>query len=306
MKLFAYLIITASVIFGSLASSTAYLVRIDGANPEVLSELELGSPAGAYDPAGIDPSFVERLDAVRSAANAGDRGSVNPLKPETTARVPATTPPVETEPTGESVLRAREATLPVGRTRDRLTPQLVELLSESGVTYVKVTRFSFARWPHAWLFGLSCIGLLVGAWMVRQARKNELRTNEAAEPVAADKATDASSVFARLSGRLNQLADELASTTDKAGRLEAIVHQIGLIQRDDIPAFVADRPALINRLSLAGYAELMDSFAMMERQLNRAWSAAADAHLAESEACLQNAQPLLVETLRRLKGTTGG
>ena len=45
----------------------------------------------------------------------------------------------------------------------------------------------------------------------------------------------------------------------------------------------------------------MDSFAGMERQLNRAWSAAADAHLPESEACLRNAQPMLVETLRRLK-----
>ncbi|MFU8829682.1 MAG: hypothetical protein ACNA8P_09650, partial [Phycisphaerales bacterium] len=100
----------------------------------------------------------------------------------------------------------------------------------------------------------------------------------------------------------NALADDLARATTEDEKLEAIVRRIGFIQRDDVPAFVADRPALVNRLGLGGYAELMDNFAAMERQLNRAWSAAADGHLPESETCLQNAQPMVVETLRKLKG----
>lgn len=301
MKLLAYLLITLSVIAGSLASSTAYLVRLQGASPETLATLRLGSPAGTYDPAAVAPGFVERLNAVRAELDAERRAAANPLKPETTPRVPADVPPVATEQTGESVLRAREAVPSVGRTGDRLTPGLAALLNESGVTFVKVTEFSIARWPYAWLFALSCLGLLAGAWIVRRARRLSLEAAEAAGPVAAEDATDAPTVFARLSGRLHTLAEELARTTDEDERLAAIVRHIGQIQRDDVPAFVADRPALVNRLSLGGYAELMDSFAAMERQLNRAWSAAADAHLPESEECLRNAQPLVVETLRRLK-----
>jgi hypothetical protein len=301
MKLIVYLLITFSVIAGSLASSTAYLVRLQGASPETLAMLQLGSPAGDYDPSVAEPEFLDRLNAVRAELDAESAAAVNPLKPETTPRVPAAAPPVETEPTGESVLRAREAVLPIGRAGDRLSPELIALLNESGVTFVKVTRFSLSRWSYAWLFGISCVGLLGGALIVRRERRLALVAAESAGPVAAELATDAPTVFARLSGRLHTLADELAATTEKEARLEAIVRHIGKIQRDDVPAFVADRPALVNRLSLAGYAELMDSFAAMERQLNRAWSAAADAHLPESEACLRNAQPLVIETLRRLK-----
>lgn len=301
MKLAAYLLITISVIAGSLASSTAYLVRLQGTSPETLATLRLGSPAGTSNPAAADPTFTERLAAVRAELDAERRAAANPLKPQTTPRTAAAVPPVATEPTGESVLRARESVPPVGRPGDRLTPELVALLTESGVTYAKVTEFSLTRWPHAWLFALSCLGLLAGAWMVRRARRLALAAADAAAPSAMEHATDAPTVFARLSGRLNTLARELELATDDHARLAAIVHHIGLIQRDDVPAFVADRPALVNRLSLAGYAELMDSFAAMERQLNRAWSAAADAYLEEAQDCLRNAQPLVVETLRRMK-----
>ena len=70
MKLVAYLLITLSVIAGSLASSTAYLVRLQGASPESLATLRLGSPAGTYDPAAVVPGFVERLNAVRAELDA--------------------------------------------------------------------------------------------------------------------------------------------------------------------------------------------------------------------------------------------
>ena len=302
MKLFAYLLITASVIFGSLASSTAYLVRLQGANAESLSTLKLGSPAGVYDPATSDPEFLERLERIRAALDAEGTAAVNPLKPATTPRVPAPMPEVETAPTGESVLIAREAVASVGRVGDRLTPELVELLIESNVTFAKVTEFHFSHWPYAWLFGVSCAGMLLGAWIIRRAQRSELAAAETAGPSAVGDATDAETVFARISGRLHTLSEELVAANNDDVRLEAIVRHIGLIQRDDVPAFAANRPALVNKLSLAGYAELMDSFAAMERQLNRAWSAAADACLLESENCLRNAQPLLVETLRRLRG----
>jgi hypothetical protein len=301
MKIFAYLLITISVITGSLASSTAYLVRLDRASPETLSALNLGSPAGTYEPSSADAEFVERLNAVRTQLDAEGIADENPLKPDSTPRQAVEVPEVVTAPTGESQLRNREALKPVAHAGDRLVPELVALLKESGVTYVRVTEFSLLRWSYAWLFGLSCLGLFVGAFLVRRAVRLELAQSESRADTQEHEATDAPTVFARLSGRLHTLADELNQNQDESARLEAILLHIGQIQRNDVPAFVADKAALINRLSLAGYAELMDSFAAMERQLNRAWSAAADSHLPESEACLQNAQPLLIMTLERLR-----
>lgn len=307
MKLIAYLIITFSIVVGSLASSTAYLTALDKTPIETLQTLRLNSPAGSYSvPTERDEAFDEfmrKLQAARVLLDAERKPVSNPLKPEESARNPAAVPFVFTEPTGEAILRRQETQPPIGRTGDLLIPQLVELLIENDVTYVKTSSFSFRRWPHSWMFALACIGLLGGAWLVRYAQKLDLQASEAAaEGASVENATDARTVFARLSGRLNALADDLARATTEDEKLEAIVRRIGFIQRDDVPAFVADRPALVNRLGLGGYAELMDNFAAMERQLNRAWSAAADGHLPESETCLQNAQPMVVETLRKLKG----
>lgn len=301
MKPIAFLIITLSIIAGSLASSTAYLAPLDTTPPETLATLRLTSPAGAYDPAAVDEAFLQRLAEVRARLDAERAAEANPLKPPTEPRTPAPTPPVETQPTGEQILRARESTPPIGRPGDLLTPELVELLKAADVRYVKVASFSFGRWPHGWLFVLSCVGLLAGAWMVRLSQKRALAASDLAEKPTGEQATDAGSVFARLSGRLHTLAEELARARTEDDKLASIVRHIGEIQRDDVPAFVADRPSLVNRLGLAGYAELMDSFAAMERQLNRAWSAAADGHLPESQACLRNAKPLLADTLRKLK-----
>lgn len=301
MKLIAFLIITLSIIAGSLASSTAYLVPLDSTPTDTLATLRLTSPAGAYNPATADEDFIQRLGDVHARLDAERAAEANPLKPTAPERTPAPVPAVETEPTGEQVLRAREATPPIGRPGDLLIPELTEMLAASNVKYVKVSSFSFGRWPHGWLFILSCIGLLVGAYMVRLAQRRALAESEAAEPASGEEATDARSVFARLSGRLHTLGEELGTARTVDDKLASIVRHIGEIQRDDVPAFVADRPALVNRMGLAGYAELMDSFAAMERQLNRAWSAAADGHLPESETCLHNAQPLLADTLRKLK-----
>lgn len=306
MKLIAYLLITVSIVVGSLASSTAYLTPLSSTPQQELATLRLNSPAGRYTTSGlkaVDEQFKEKLAAVRVLLDAERKQAGNPLKPSEPIREIADIPAVETKPTGEALLRQREAVLPIGRPGDLLMPQLVELLDDNNVKYVKTSSFSLRRWPHSWLFGLACVGLLGGAWLVRYAQKLELeRTESAAGSQAEENATDARTVFARLSGRLHALAEDLKRAKSEDEMLEAIVHRIGTIQRDDVPAFVADRPALVNRIGLAGYAELMDSFAAMERQLNRAWSAAADGHLGEAESSLANAQPFLIETLRKLKG----
>jgi len=72
-------------------------------------------------------------------------------------------------------------------------------------------------------------------------------------------------------------------------RLKAIITRLGALQRDAIPRFIESRPRLVARLGLGRYAEIMDVFAAMERKINRAWSAAADGHLPESQAALDDA-----------------
>ncbi|MFU8830149.1 MAG: hypothetical protein ACNA8P_12050, partial [Phycisphaerales bacterium] len=196
MKLIAYLIITFSIVVGSLASSTAYLTALDKTPIETLQTLRLNSPAGSYTvPTERDEAFDEfmrKLQAARVLLDAERKPVSNPLKPEESARTPAAVPFVFTEPTGEAILRRQETQPPIGRAGDLLIPQLVELLIENDVTYVKTSSFSFRRWPHSWMFALACIGLLGGAWLVRYAQKLDLQASEAAaEGASVENATDA-------------------------------------------------------------------------------------------------------------------
>lgn len=327
MKLIAYLIITASVIVGSLASATAYLAPIDTPDEKLIG-LELTSDAGAYMPDEVSKEFKDRLEKIHKAIDEKKEAEAeNPLKPEApdtpteadgeaqgesangdaptddggeAEADPAEPEEPETQPTGEELLADAETPKPIGREGDTLNADLLELLRAEQVEFVKVNRFDFFRWPHWWVFVISAVGLLGGAFLVRRAQKAELDRSGSAEET--ENPTDARTVFARLSGRLDELSKDLERASTEDEKLEAIVRRIGNIQRDDVPAFVADRPALVNRLSLAGYAELMDHFAGMERQLNRAWSAAADGYLDEAMNSLKNAQPMLIQTLEKLKG----
>ncbi len=79
-----------------------------------------------------------------------------------------------------------------------------------------------------------------------------------------------------------QLLRDLPSMGSEKQRLDAIVERLGEIQKTHLAAFVDARPRLVAKLGLGGYAELMDRFAAAERQLNRAWSAAADGYFDEA------------------------
>jgi hypothetical protein len=83
-------------------------------------------------------------------------------------------------------------------------------------------------------------------------------------------------------------------------RLALILERLGEAQKTHMPAFVEARPILIARLGLGGFAELMDRYAAAERQINRAWSAAADGVPAEAAQCLELASVFLDEALDRL------
>ncbi|MEC9372592.1 MAG: hypothetical protein VYC34_02065, partial [Planctomycetota bacterium] len=78
------------------------------------------------------------------------------------------------------------------------------------------------------------------------------------------------------------------------------------LQRGPVVSFIEARPALVGRFGLGGYAELMDRFAAMERQLNRSWSAAADRVYVESSDCLMKTAALIREVEAKINAPTKG
>ena len=81
---------------------------------------------------------------------------------------------------------------------------------------------------------------------------------------------------------------------------QLIVDRIGALQKTLLPAFIDARARIVSIGGMAGYARLMDVYAAAERQLNRAWSAAADGHEIEAVASLERAVALLDESANRL------
>ena len=84
-------------------------------------------------------------------------------------------------------------------------------------------------------------------------------------------------------------------------RLLLILERLSELQRTHLNAFVEARTPLIARFGLGKFAEIMDRFAACERQINRAWSAAADGVFDESLESLHNANELADEVLLRMK-----
>jgi hypothetical protein len=108
-----------------------------------------------------------------------------------------------------------------------------------------------------------------------------------------------------LAGRLGsadfaELPNLLLLPPEQRERFGLILTRVGELQKTHMVAFVEARPVLIARLGLGGYAELMDRYAAAERQLNRAWSAAADGVYEEAVQALEVAGVLLDESLARL------
>ena len=63
----------------------------------------------------------------------------------------------------------------------------------------------------------------------------------------------------------------------------------------DLGDFVDAREALITLFGLQEYAELMNHFALSERNINRAWSASADGYIDEVSTCMARAEASMRE-----------
>ena len=179
-----------------------------------------------------------------------------------------------------------------------ITAEVLATLRASGVKRVHVKEFSFATWPLWWVMAASIVGLVVGAMFVKTATRKQIRESAAA---AAAQGETPEHAVATLHSELERLANDMSAAGDNERfRLNLIVDRVGEMQRGPCATIGDARARLTGMLGLSGFAEFMDRFSTFERQLNRAWSAAADEVLGESERSLAAARELLPEVEGKL------
>ncbi len=191
---------------------------------------------------------------------------------------------------------------PMATSGAELTAELLAELRDAGVDRVQVKEFSLARWSGKWFFLLAALGLLAGATLVRL----DMRRRLAASQLETDRApgagpatpttTTPEATLAAITDAINSLRRDLPHMTTAHDREAAIIERLGEVQAVHVPAFVDGRERLVSKHGMSGYAAIMDRFAAMERQINRAWSAAADAVDEESIDCIERAAALAEQT----------
>jgi len=177
-----------------------------------------------------------------------------------------------------------------------LDPPTLEFIREAGIERVIVKHTNdlgttISNWTGKWLFLGSALGLVVGALMLRTAAKREVEAVDTGEIVRASPEKIAGQIRAAIA----DLRGSLPAIDSRTAKEAAIVHALGEVQAELVPAFADTRPALIGKRGMGGFATVMDKFAAMERQINRSWSAAADGALEESTEALDNAAVLADE-----------
>ena len=323
MKLVTFLIISISLAVGVLGAATAYSPSL-GMDDEKLLGAALASPAGVV--VVDDPAMLEEAQRLRIGLATGevsqaelddwlagiddphDRRVYEVLTGLPAASIEHLTLNADGVVYGPSMQRLPlyPPTLPNGEPRV-ITPENLEVLRLNADrirgnrenAYVRVKEFSFERWRHWWWFVLAAVGLLIGAFLVRMQAKQAIAA--AARRAASAEGLSPAEALRKAHDEVAQLHRDLPDIEGEKAKIDAIVHRIDDIQRDYLEPFLDGRAQLVADLGMTGYAQLMDRFAAAERQLNRAWSAAADHVLAEAEDCLDLAVHPMDETTEKLK-----
>ncbi len=241
--------------------------------------LGLGAIAGttAYRPT---------LDAVANAAE--------PL----TLAAPAGIAPRAPDATGDPEPLVRPAA--AGASPVRLDAELVARLRSAGVERVRVKEFAFGRWKEAWIFGFACLGLGVAAALIRIDARRSLAQADAHATASGTVRLTPEQALAETHRKLDELRVSIGPRPNEEG-LKRLVELLNELQATHMTAFVDDRARLLGTLGMGRYARLMGSFATAERQLNRAWSAAADRVPAEAIDSLNAGIGSLGETIALLR-----
>ncbi|HMN97039.1 MAG TPA: hypothetical protein PKC43_02845 [Phycisphaerales bacterium] len=262
MKLVATIVVALSLTLGLVAAATAYLV-----------------------PLGLPDERLVGLTSIETVPDPGDPGAF------------------------------------LVRKGDALDVPTLAALRAAGGSRIRVEEFSFGRWRERWFFLLAAAGLLAGSFLARAAARSALDDSETAGAMQADAAEGAAAIdlapgavpargapesperlLMTIEGTVDDLLQRWPSLGSAATRSDAVRSALDPIVDGVIPAFAAARPRLVARVGIGGYASLMDRFAAAERQIHRAWSAAADGVPDESHDCLLRAVHLLEEARARLTG----
>jgi hypothetical protein len=172
---------------------------------------------------------------------------------------------------------------PVARDDQPITAETLAALRAKGVERVRVKEFAFARWTHKGWFVLALAGLCGGAWLMRVSSRRAAATDESART---GKGLSPERAAERIHEIVMEVQQQLPTLPDDKARLRLILERLGEIQVELVPMVADARESLVARLGLSGYAVFMDQFAAAERQINRAWSAAADGVYAEAVECI--------------------
>ncbi len=169
-----------------------------------------------------------------------------------------------------------------------LNPETLALLRTAGVKRVVIKHPAGAygtmisNWTGKWLFLGSTIGLVFGGLLLKSAARREVEATDASDSPHSTPEQAAGSIRAAIA----DLRGRLPSIEGRDEKEHAIIETLSEVQGDLVPAFVETRAVLIARKGMGHYATVMDKFASTERQINRAWSAAADGALEESLTAL--------------------
>ncbi len=295
MKRLAGILIIVSVVLGTIGAATAYTPLVQtlySFEPEILPTL--ARP--------VEMS-VDRLEDLPTAERPTLGGPVYAAGDEEPLAVPTITGPpdyLQARPLSDADLRRFRAAgvdrVPIlvppadGR---RITEEEIIMLRDLGVERIVAKNFRFEHWSGRWWFMLGCLGLLIGGLILRL---------ESAETTAPGPGVRAPGGEAALRDALERVRTLIAArdTPSDTPRVAQILATIDQVHADCLDPFVAGRTKIINTAGMAGYAQIMDVFSGAERQLNRAWSAAADEQLDESELCLEEGAERLEQTLKKM------
>lgn len=184
-----------------------------------------------------------------------------------------------------------QAGKPLVPAKSKLTAEHLAQLRDSGAKRIHVREFSLARWSGLWLFLAGTAGLIAGSVAARRSRAPQAAASQGRTASVDDARRSLSEIRA-------VIADIRATlqTMDAAGASAIVLERIGAAQRDLVPAFLNQRPAIAAALGQARTAQVMERFAMGERSMNRAWSAAADGFTDELDETLSTADEQLAQS----------
>lgn len=283
MKLIGNLLMTVTLLAGLLAAATSYLAPVTSPEDSWIDYINTSGKEvyiHSNNPAGATTTSED--DAAKLRAQY-ERGEI----------------------TAQAMLTGVEELHPIVAADAPLSPEnRAKLTGAAGegtrqAHYVNIKRFSPMGWKYNWLFGICVIGLFTGAMLVRKATQREIAAHSGDENQSASHESP-DGILAQIRLSVDRLRADLGNAVTERERTHLIVERVGALQKKEFSDFIDARPKLIARLGLGGYAELMDRFAAAERQVNRAWSIAADGFFDEAAECLENSAHLLVEAQEKL------